>query len=184
MPVTIFLLRAVNLGGASTIKMAALRALCPPLGLRHAATLLQSGNLVACHDGEARDIVARKLEEAIAATHPMRPRVIARSQAELQDILTHSPLPAAERQPNWLLVMPLDAVPTDGAIDRLRAWHKGPEEIGLRGRDLYLHYSEGIGRSKLTNAVIERHLGVQGTARNWTTLTKLAALAQEVAGHG
>jgi uncharacterized protein (DUF1697 family) len=38
-------------------------------------------------------------------------------------------------------------------------------------------YPEGQGNSKLTNALIERKLGVAGTARNWNTVLKLAALA-------
>lgn len=185
MPVTIFLLRAVNVGGASTIKMEALRALTPALGLRHAATLLQSGNLVAAHDGGDIEAFARKLEKAIADGHAMRPRVIPRSLDELREILAKPPLPADDtRQPNRLLVMTLEAAPAKGAMERLREHHAGPEAMSLQGRDLYLHYSEGIGRSKLTNAVIEKHLGVQGTARNWNTLTKLAALAQEIDARG
>ena len=40
-------------------------------------------------------------------------------------------------------------------------------------------YPEGMGKSKLTNALIERKLGVAGTARNWNTVLKLATLVAE-----
>ena len=36
-----------------------------------------------------------------------------------------------------------------------------------------------MGRSKLNNAVIEKKLGVKGTARNWNVTGTLAALAND-----
>lgn len=181
MAVLIAFLRAVNVGGASSIKMEALRGLCPALGLRHATTLLQSGNLVAAHDdGEASEL-AQRLEAAIAQDHPYKPRVIGRSAAELRRMVENNPLPPSDaRKPNHLLLMPLEREPEKGALARLQERYSGPEEIALVGQDLYLHYVDGIGRSKLTNALIERQLGVQGTARNWNTITKLVELAGEV----
>jgi len=53
----------------------------------------------------------------------------------------------------------------------------GREVIRAGGRHLYIVYPDGIGRSRLTNALIEQKLGTQGTARNWNTVLKLAALA-------
>ncbi len=41
----------------------------------------------------------------------------------------------------------------------------------------YVVYPEGIGRSKLSNALLGRHLGA-GTARNWNTVLKLQAMLQ------
>lgn len=185
MSVLIAFLRAVNVGGASSIKMEALRGLCPALGLRHAATLLQSGNLVAAYDGGEIAELAQRLEAAIASIHPYKPRVIGRSAAELRGMVENNPLPLGDaRQPNRLLVMPLEREPEEGALARLRERHPGPEEIALVGRDLYVHYVNGVGTSKLTNALIERQLGVQGTARNWNTIMKLVDLAGEVEARG
>ena len=75
--------------------------------------------------------------------------------------------------------MALKAAPTAAAIKALSEGYNGPETIHVAGRDAYLIYPEGIGRSKLTNALIERKLGVAGTARNWNTVLKLAALASQ-----
>ncbi len=184
MPVTIFFLRAVNLGGASAIKMEALKRIASAQGFRHATTLLQSGNLVAAHDG-APDAAAATLEKALAAEHPYRPRVIARRHEALRDAAAKSPLPLGEtRRPNHLLLMPLDAEPAPDALARLKDKYAGPEEIALRGADLFLYYGDGIGRSKLTNALIEKQLGVQGTGRNWNTVAKLLELAQEIEARG
>jgi uncharacterized protein (DUF1697 family) len=72
-----------------------------------------------------------------------------------------------------LLVMFLAAVPAATAQAALLKWHKGPEMIELRGPEIYLYYPNGVGRSKLSNAVIENKLDTAGTSRNWNTLTKL-----------
>jgi uncharacterized protein (DUF1697 family) len=45
------------------------------------------------------------------------------------------------------------------------------------GRQAYIVYPNGIVRSRLTNALLERNLATRGTARNWNTVMKLAALA-------
>lgn len=165
--------------------MEALRGLCPALGFRHAATYVQSGNLVCNHDESDADAAARRLEQALATLTPYRPRVIGRSLDELRNLVAANPLPPGEaRAPARLLAMTLESEPTSGALERLKARHSDPEEIALLGRDLYLHYPDGIGRSKLTNALIERQLGVQGTARNWNTLTKLLELATEIEARG
>jgi uncharacterized protein (DUF1697 family) len=53
-----------------------------------------------------------------------------------------------------------------------------PEELSVGGREVYLHYPNGYGRSKVSNALIERRLGLAATTRNWRTATKLAELAR------
>jgi uncharacterized protein (DUF1697 family) len=44
------------------------------------------------------------------------------------------------------------------------------------GREAHLLYPDGYARTKLTNAVIEKQLGVRSTSRNWRTVTALAEL--------
>ena len=71
--------------------------------------------------------------------------------------------------------MPLKGEPAAAAVAALEQAIKGRERIAAADRQLYIHYLDGIGRSKLTNALIERHLGLRGTGRNWNTVLKLAA---------
>ena len=54
------------------------------------------------------------------------------------------------------------------------------DRFALRGRELYVHYPNGQGRSKLTVDYIEKALGTVGTARNWNTVQKLRAMVTEV----
>ena len=86
----------------------------------------------------------------------------------------------AARDPSHLLVMALDGKPRAGAKAALAEAYSGPEQIEIVGADVYITYPNGIGRSKLTNALLEKHLGVAGTARNWNTVVKVLELAEAI----
>lgn len=174
----IALLRAVNVGGRAA-PMADLRAMLADLGFDAARSLLQSGNLV--FRGEARGAALEaELERAFEARFGFASDVLVRTGDEWRAVIEANPQPGmAARDPAHLLVMPLKAPPAAEALAALAAWNKGPETILATGRELYIAYPDGVGRSKLTNAVIERHLGVRGTARNWNTALKLAAMLDE-----
>lgn len=181
MAIHIALLRGINVGGNKLIRMEALRALCQRHGLADARTLLQSGNLVFRADADPAEAAGR-LEAAIAGEFGFAVTVLARTPAEFTDAIRHNPYPeAATATPGRLVVMFLAAAPGKDAIDRLTGAVTGPEIVTMAGREAYVVYPDGIGRSKLTNAAIEKALGVTGTARNWNTVTKLAALAETFA---
>jgi len=74
--------------------------------------------------------------------------------------------------------MVLKATPVSGALRQLAAGLTGPEIVRVRGRQAYIFYPEGIGRSRLSAALLERRLGTRGTGRNWNTVLKLAELAR------
>jgi uncharacterized protein (DUF1697 family) len=171
----IALLRAVNVGGV-TMKMAELRALAEDIGLAEVRTLLQSGNLVFRADAEAAALEAR-LEAEIAARMALSVAVMVRSAKAWARVVAANPFPdEAAADPGHLLVMPLKSAPTEGREAALTAAIKGRERARVIGDVAYLVYPDGVGQSKLTNAVIERQLGVRGTARNWNTAVKLAAM--------
>ena len=90
---------------------------------------------------------------------------------------THNPFPKeAADAPHHLLVMFLKTVPPAKDVDLLRASIQGTEIIDCDGKQLYIVYPAGIGRSKLTGTVIEQKLSTRGAARNWSTIQKLLAL--------
>ena len=70
----------------------------------------------------------------------------------------------------------LDA-PARPAVAALEAAVVGRELVRAKGKHLYMVYPDGVGRSKLTGALVEKKLGTRGTARNWNTVLKLGALA-------
>lgn len=181
MPVVIALLRAVNLAGHNSIKMDALRELCESLGLADPRTHLQSGNVV--FRTKERDLVrlAQRLENAIERRCGFRTKVMLRTTSEVRDAIQRNPF-AARRgiDPSRLLVNFLADDPGRDAPSKILGLKAHPEELHLAGRELYIYYTNGIGHSKLTAAVIERMLKVSGTGRNWNTVTKLLEIAESL----
>jgi uncharacterized protein (DUF1697 family) len=175
----IALLRAVNVGGRS-LKMGDLVAFARDLGFDAPRTLLQSGNLVFASPDRGDAALEKRLETEAETRFGFQIDFMVRSAAEWRALIDANPFPDAARDdPAHLLAMPLKAAPADGALKALRDAIKGPETIEIVGRDAYLVYPDGIGRSKLTIGVIERKLGVRGTGRNWNTVLKLAAMTED-----
>ena len=173
------LLRAVNVGGRNRISSAALRSACESAGGADVRTLLQSGNAV-FRSGARPDRLARSLEQAIRDTAGIDVTVVVRTKEELAATAAANPFRAAARSdPSHLLLMFLEAEPDGDAAEALEGVVRSPEKARLAGRDLFLHYPEGVGTSKLTGTVLERKLGVKGTARNWNTVRKLLEMLGE-----
>jgi uncharacterized protein (DUF1697 family) len=180
MTVFVSLLRGINVGGNKTIPMARLKSAYESLGFTDVRTFLNSGNVVFDAKEKNRAKLPKTLEDAIEREFGFRPAVIVRAAAELRKILAANPFPAmAKDDPSHLLVMTLAKKANAGAKASLTKAYSGPEKIEVKGENVYLTYPNGIGKSKLTNALLEKHIGV-GTARNWNTLTKLLALAKQV----
>jgi uncharacterized protein (DUF1697 family) len=172
----IVLLRAVNLGPHGRVRMADLRSFLEGLGYGNVRTVVQTGNAVFEAGGEAGALEKRMEAEAQAALG-LKTAFIVRTPAEWRAIVANNPYPRqAKDDPAHLVLMALRQSPRTRALSDLRAAIKGPETVELEGRDAYLWYPVDIGHSKLTAAMIERKLGVTGTARNWNTVLKIAAL--------
>jgi uncharacterized protein (DUF1697 family) len=167
------LLRGINVGGNNKVPMAQLRDLCTELELEDAATYVQSGNLVFRASGRANDLAPR-IEAAIAKRFGLGITVLLRTHADLTKIADAPPFPTDEAKK--LHVLFLSARPAAAAASTLDPERSPGDEFRLSGRELYLYYANGSGRTKLTLDYFERRLGVRGTARNWNTLLKLIEL--------
>jgi uncharacterized protein (DUF1697 family) len=178
MAVHIALLRAVNVGGRN-VAMADLRAMLTDLRCADPRTLLQSGNAVFAIGAKiSAAALEKKLEAEAQRRFGFAVAFMLRTAEEWDAIIKGNPFPdAAKNDPARFVLMAFKGAPDGAAIKALRDGYKGPETIHVDGRNAYLIYPEGQGNSKLTNALIERKLGVAGTARNWNTVLKLAALA-------
>jgi uncharacterized protein (DUF1697 family) len=100
-----------------------------------------------------------------------------RAAREWSDVVARNPFTAEARlDPSHLLVVFLRTPPDPSAVKALQAAITGPEIVGVHGRQAYVVYPGGMGRSRLSPGLIEKNLG-RGTGRNWNTVLKLAALA-------
>jgi uncharacterized protein (DUF1697 family) len=169
------LLRAVNVGGRKAV-MAELRDWLADLGFEDPRSLLQTGNLVFRSQPTGGQLEVLLEKEAVAKLG-FATDFIVRTAGEWRAAVDANPHPEmAECDPAHLVVMAMKSAPEAAAVAALQAAIKGPEVVKVAGRELYITYPDGIGDSKLTGAVIERRLGVRGTARNWNTATKLLAM--------
>lgn len=179
MPAFVALLRAVNLGPHNKVGMADLKALAESLGLSEARTLLQSGNLLFQSKTKSGAALEKQLEGALAKELGLKTPVIVRSATEWRAAIDANPFTKeAKSDPSHLVVMALKSKIEKAALAALTAAIVGRERVKTAGQELYAVYPDGIGESKLTAALIEKKLGVSGTARNWNTVQKIAAVLE------
>ncbi|HUL15698.1 MAG TPA: DUF1697 domain-containing protein [Terriglobales bacterium] len=175
----ICMLRGVNVGGHNKIKMDALRALFASLRLRDPQTYIQSGNVAFLSDERDLVLLGKHIETAIGKKFGFRPGVVLRTSNDLRRVIAKNPFATRhELDPAKLLVVFLPADPSKDAPQVILAKNRGPEEIHLHGRELYIYFPEGIARSKLTPAALDKALGTPGTGRNWNSVTKLLQMAE------
>jgi uncharacterized protein (DUF1697 family) len=178
MVVHIALLRAVNVGGRKPVVMAELRDLLTELGFVDTRSLLQSGNLVFRSNARTGSDLEGFLEEEAAKRLHLDTDFLVRTEEEWKRIVANNPFQEqAKRDPAHLVVTFLKRAPTTKQTEVLQSALTGPEEFSADGRQAYIVYPAGIGRSRVTNAFVEKKLGIRGTARNWNTVLKLASLA-------
>jgi len=180
MPVIVSLLRGVNVGG-HMIKMDALRSLYESLGLRKVETFIQSGNVVFTTQARDRTALAKRLEDAIEKKFGFHADVILRNAAELRDILARNPF--AERldiDPAKLLITFLASDPDPEGCAKVRALDIHPEELHIDGREVYVYFTNGLARPKLSWPMIGKILKTPGTGRNLTSVRKLLAIAERL----
>jgi uncharacterized protein (DUF1697 family) len=171
------LLRGINVGGNQLVSMSGLRDMFTKLGFADVGTLLQSGNVV-FESGRRSSADLESLLEAETRQHlGVTVTFFVRSAAEWSGIVAKNPFTdEAERDPARLVVVLLKRAVGKTETAALQRAIVGREVARGAGREIYITYPDGQGRSKLTNAVIERTLGTSGTARNWNTVRKIAVL--------
>jgi uncharacterized protein (DUF1697 family) len=183
MAVLISMLRGVNVGGHNKISMEALRALYSSLKFEGPRTHVQSGNVIFRTKEKPSAALAKKIQSAIEREFNCRPEVILRTTDELRKAVAASPFAASRNlEPGKILVTFLSSEPGVEARTTLLNLKSHPEELHLKGRELYIYFPDGAGRSKLPWSSVERLLKTTGTARNWNSVTKMLAIAEEMEG--
>jgi uncharacterized protein (DUF1697 family) len=159
--------------------MGDLRDLVTHLGFVDVRSLLQSGNLVFRGGARTGERLERLLEAEADKRLGLQTDFFVRTPEEWTGIVAHNPFrKEAERDPAHLAVMFFKDAPDGNAVKALQAAITGPEVVRAAGRQAYITYPNGFGRSRLTNTLIEKKLGTRSTGRNWNTVLKIAALAR------
>ncbi len=163
----IALLRAVNVGGTGKLPMSELKSMCTDAGFARVETYIASGNVV--FDSKAKpSSVKAELEARLLAYFGKPVGVVVRTAAEMRAVLKANPFPEAE--PRFTYAIFLDERPPRDALDH--AVGQNDERMSLGDREIFVHYGNGMGRSKLRIPAARA-----GTARNMNTVAKLAEIA-------
>jgi uncharacterized protein (DUF1697 family) len=166
----IALLRAVNVGGTGKLPMSELKAMCESLGFAGVRTYIASGNVVFT-SRKSESAVKKALEAALESYAGKPVGVMVRSVAEMQAVLSDNPFP--KMAPNRTMAVFLDRAPPADTLAGLRG--RKDEEVRLGRREIYIHYGDGMGQSKLIVPAAKT-----GTARNMNTVAALATMAAEL----
>ena len=161
------LLRAVNVGGTGKLPMSDLKAFCEELGFAAVRTYIASGNVVFT-SRKSEAAIKAALEKRLEAYASKPVGVLVRSAAEMAQVQSDNPFPKAA--PNRVMALFLDRAPPADTLAGIRGRHD--EQIELGRREIYIHYGEGMAKSKLVIPAART-----GTARNMNTVATLARMA-------
>jgi uncharacterized protein (DUF1697 family) len=175
------LLRGINVGGKKKVPMAELRQVMEGLGLGDVQTYLQSGNAVFSSPGEDTTALARRLERAIEDHFGFPVPCLVVDGPHLKAVADACPFPAAELEGRQLHATFLSEQPQESRFASIDPAAHLPEEYRLGDRVLYLYAPDGLGRSKLAEALHRPSVlkGLDATTRNWNTVAKLVELTEE-----
>ncbi len=161
------MLRAVNVGGTGALPMTKLKAMCVDAGFAGVETYIASGNVVFTSKAAGKRVKA-ELEARLQA-HAKKPvGVVVRTAGEMAEVVKANPF--KKTGPKYTSVVFLDARPRRDALDH--AAGVNGEQMALGKREIFIHYPNGMGRSRLRIPAAKT-----GTARNLNTVAKLAKLA-------
>ncbi|MEE1845460.1 DUF1697 domain-containing protein [Streptomyces sp. JV190] len=172
------LLRGINVSGHKRVPMAELRALLTELGHGDVRTHLQSGNAVFSSASDDENALAAELERAIEQRFGFPVPCLVRDGAYLAAVAAACPFPAAELEGKQLHITYYDRPVDAGRFARIDPAAYLPEAFGLGDRALYLYTPDGLGRSKLAEALSRSSVtkDTVATSRNWNTVARLVEL--------
>jgi len=176
---SIALLRGINVSGRKIIKMTDLINIFEKLKFKNIKSYIQSGNIIFDHEQNETSFHTKEIEYKIQESLGIHVNVIIRTMEELENIINHNPfLPEKNIETNKLHVTLLNTVPNPTMVKELLIKTEDNERYQIIGREIFIYCPNGYGRSKLTNTVFEKKLGVIATTRNWNTTIKLLEMAK------
>lgn len=178
MPVFIALLRGVNVGKAKRVPMADLRSLLAGLGYTDVATLLNSGNAVFRASKADAAKHAADIAAAIASQLKVEVPVIVKSAPEWAALIADKPFAAEPEAYSRFLVAVVQDAKRLADLASVEALVVAPEQFALGQHAAYLFCTKGVLESKAGEALVTK-AGRLLTTRNWATVLKLQALADE-----
>jgi len=168
------LLRAINVGGNSVIKMTDLRQLFESLGFGDVVTHIQTGNVVFKSGQTDRTKLSTQIENALEPFMNYRPQAFILTANDLKQAVADCPYQSDDQRQCQLMFLETEPDPIN--VEALKALEGDEYQFTVRGRVLYYAYSRSSAGNRRT-INFEKVLGSRGTARNLKVVTKLIELA-------
>jgi uncharacterized protein (DUF1697 family) len=173
----VVLLSGVMPFGKNKVPMAQLREVLANAGFGNVRTYIQSGNALVDTELQAEEVEERVRE--LIKTH-IGPdlAVVARTGVQLQKVLNDSPFKKGFDISRVFFVSFNDTPPTAKA-KALLSEDFGDEKLVIKGAAAYAYIPGNATRSKVSNNLLEKRLGVSATTRNFNTMSKLIEMSRE-----
>jgi uncharacterized protein (DUF1697 family) len=153
--------------------MKELRVLFEEHGCSDVQTYIQSGNVVFRSGMADRAKLARRLERAVEETFGASAVVVLRTFEEIGKVARSHPFGADTSKSH---VAFLAEKPKREGVRSLEELDIAPDQVKVVGSDVFLRFPNGMQGARLSGALLERHLGVRATMRNWKTVDRLAEM--------
>src|SRR5512135_2993153 len=138
MPRYVAFLRAINVGGARTVKMDALRQVFEGLGFAGVSSFIASGNIIFETPARNASALEERIEGALLEALGLDATPFIRTGPELSRIAGFKPFAAsaigAGDEPNVIF---LSAAPKARARATFKAFRSEAEEFRVHGREIY-----------------------------------------------
>ena len=170
------LLRGINVGGNTMIKMAELKKSFESLGFQNVVSYVNSGNLAFDARRSSESSLAKKLEGLIERDFGKSVAVMVREQAALPMVIAANPYDGEYESHKEMHVLFLKDEISEEQIAALRALAPVGERFTVAGREIYCHLPMGVADSVMGRGLFEKKLKISVTARNWRTVQKLAEM--------
>ena len=170
------LIRGINVGGNSIIKMDKLKSLFESAGLTDIVTYIQSGNVLFSTIQSDRSEISKEIEEKLVPLTSKLVKVFVFSQPDLQKAANNNPF--ACKNGNGELVchlMFMSDEPEAAKIEALTRLQGEEYRFHVTGNVLYYSYLKQYAGNRQT-INFEKILGVTGTSRTWKVVDKLIEL--------
>ena len=166
-------LRGINVGGKNKIKMETLREICVALCFQNVKTYINSGNVIFETAKIDDKKLAAKIEDAIEKEFALKIKVLVRTIAEIENIISNNPFAGQFENDKDLHVFFLDEEMPEEKRKLLLANNTENEQFAVRNREIFCLFKISVLDSLIGKNYIGKKLKVSATARNWRTVNKI-----------
>jgi len=172
----IALLRGINVGGNTMIKMEELRKSFEALGFENVVSYINSGNLAFDSKKTSGEKLCLKIENAIEKDFGKAIPVMIREQSAIDKVLRNNPFDGKYESHKLMHVLFMKETMPKDKEEQLKAAETDNEQFEVRDLEIYALLKQGVADSLHGKGFIDKKLKIPVTGRNWRTVEKLVEL--------